>query len=154
MAKFHPIPTAHVARIRADKTDSNGQPVETPVSNGDGILCRHCMQNIPKGETYLVLGYRPFEGLNPYTETGPLFFCTHDCTSFEPSAEVPEALDAPDFIVRGYSAEERIVYGTGKVTQTPRIPQYAADLLSRSDVAFVDIRSAKNNCFQCRVLPD
>ena len=50
-----------------------------------------------------------------------------------------------------YTADERILYGTGKVTATPDIPNYAAELLDRPGIAFVDIRSAANNCFQCRV---
>jgi hypothetical protein len=54
-------------------------------------------------------------------------------------------------IVRGYSADERIVYGTGAVVATDRIEETAATLFARDDVAFVHVRSASNNCFQCRI---
>jgi hypothetical protein len=55
-------------------------------------------------------------------------------------------------IVRGYSADERIVYGTGAVVATDRIAETATALLERDDVAFVHVRSASNNCFQCRIV--
>ncbi|MEC8197925.1 MAG: DUF1203 domain-containing protein, partial [Pseudomonadota bacterium] len=48
---------------------------------------------------------------------------------------------------------ERIVYGTGQVTPTSDIAPYAETLLARADIAFVDVRSASNNCFLCRVKP-
>ena len=61
-------------------------------------------------------------------------------------------LASPHYIVRGYSADERIVYGTGQVTPTDQIAARAEALLARPDIAFVDIRSASNNCFQCRIV--
>ena len=60
-------------------------------------------------------------------------------------------LSRPQMIVRGYSADERIVYGTGVVVPSDRIATTAASILARSDIAFVHLRSASNNCFQCRV---
>ena len=60
-------------------------------------------------------------------------------------------LTSADYIVRGYGADERIIYGTGGVVPTEQIKARAAELLADSAVAFVHIRSAKNNCFQCRV---
>ena len=41
--------------------------------------------------------------------------------------------------------------GTGAVVPTAGIPDYAATLLAREDVAYLHIRSARNNCYQCRV---
>ncbi|MNS63241.1 hypothetical protein D3C72_963300 [compost metagenome] len=60
-------------------------------------------------------------------------------------------LDSPDYIVRGYGADDRIVYGTGAVTATGEIVSRALRLLERSDVAYVHVRSARNNCYQCRI---
>jgi hypothetical protein len=54
-------------------------------------------------------------------------------------------------LVRGYSTDERIVYGTGSVVPSDRIAATAASLLARPDIAFVHLRSASNNCFQCRI---
>jgi len=57
----------------------------------------------------------------------------------------------PDYIVRGYGHDDRIVYGTGAVTPTPEIAVRAHTLLERTDVAYVHVRSARNNCFQLRI---
>jgi len=60
-------------------------------------------------------------------------------------------LDSPDYIVRGYGDDDRIVYGTGAVTATGEIVSRARALLGREDVAYVHVRSARNNCYQCRI---
>jgi hypothetical protein len=53
--------------------------------------------------------------------------------------------------VRGYTDDERILYGTGRVVPTPDIAKYAKELLENPQIAFVDVRSAANNCYQCRI---
>lgn len=149
---FIPLPTAQVTALRQSATDSYGLPVEIQHAPGTGMPCRHCLQEIPKGSPALTLAFRPFTGLNPYTETGPIFLCGADCTARAPSATLPGILTAPSHILRGYSADERIVYGTGGVVQTHDLPARAAALLSDPNIAFADIRSASNNCFLCRVI--
>ena len=150
--QFQGLPTNEVANARHSGRDIYGLPIETATSSGTGIPCRHCLKTTPRGATYLILAWRPFAGLTPYTETGPIFLCAESCTPADASPDLPEMLTSPSYIVRGYSSDERIVYGTGKVIPTPDIPAYAAQLLSNPDVGFVDIRSASNNCFQCRVV--
>ena len=98
----------------------------------------------------LVLAHRPFGALQPYAETGPIFLCADACEAGG-GAEVPEILASPDYIVRGYGADERIVYGTGGVVATGQIVAQAAEVLAMPRVAFVHVRSARNNCFQLRV---
>ena len=56
-----------------------------------------------------------------------------------------------DYIVRGYGADDRIVYGTGAVVPTPAITTRSAELLARPDVAYLHMRSARNNCYQWRI---
>ncbi|MAU51075.1 MAG: hypothetical protein CMN17_01605 [Roseovarius sp.] len=51
-------------------------------------------------------------------------------------------------------ADERIVYGTGKVVATGAAQMDHAEwALGWPGVAFVDVRSARNNCFQAHILP-
>lgn len=149
---FLPLSDAIVAHYRRGGLDSNGQPPERRiVQPGDGVPCRHTLERLPEGSAYLVVGHRPFEGLNPYTETGPLFLAADEVPGAAPSRSLPPFLTAPAYIVRGYSEDERIVYGTGAVTPTDRIIERCADLLARDDIAFVHIRSASNNCYHVRV---
>lgn len=54
-------------------------------------------------------------------------------------------------LIRGYGADDRIVYGTGKVIPTADLAETAASLFRRPDIAYAHLRSASNNCFQCRL---
>ncbi len=148
--RFTPIPTQTARAYQAGQPDANGQLPEQHVSDGPGNPCRHCLQMIPAGAGMLVLAHRPFPAPQPYAEVGPIFLCADPC---QPAggAEMPEILASPDYIVRGYSAEDRIVYGTGGVIATPAIPDRAAALLEDPRVAYVHVRSARNNCFQLRI---
>ena len=70
---------------------------------------------IPEGAEMLVLAHRPFPSQQPYAETGPIFLCAEECDRHL-VRETPEILTcSPDYLVKGYSAEDRIVYGTGKI---------------------------------------
>lgn len=150
MLVFEGLPNATADHYKAGGTDAYGCPPEYTVSDGDGVPCRRCLRNIPKGHGMLILAHRPFSTAQPYAETGPIFLCTAPC---EPvGQDIPEVLTtSPDYLLKGYSADERIVYGTGAVVPAADIPTYAQALLDREDVAFVDVRSARNNCWQVRV---
>ena len=148
---FKPLPTSTVHGLQSGDLDAYGHVAERKISDGDGVPCRHCLQYIEKDEAYLVLAHRPFESLQPYAETGPIFLHADTCKASGTTENPPEILDSPDYILRGYGKDERIVYGTGAVTPTADIASYANELLSRKDIEFVHVRSARNNCFQCRI---
>lgn len=147
--RFVAMTTEEARGFRAGAADANGQVPERGVSTG-GAPCRHCLRMIPDGAAMLVLAWRPFATVQPYAEVGPIFLCADDCTRGGSEAP-PEILQSPDYIVRGYGADERIIYGTGGVIATPAIAARAAELLADPGVAFVHLRSSRNNCFQCRV---
>jgi hypothetical protein len=98
----------------------------------------------------LVLAHRPFPAPQPYAEVGPIFLCADPCEAGGGEA-LPEMLASPDYIVRGYGADDRIVYGTGGVVATGAIPARAGELLTDTRVAYVHVRSARNNCYQLRI---
>jgi hypothetical protein len=149
--RFIPIAAEDAGRLRAGGADSYGVPSERMTSDGDGVPCRRCMRMVGQGEPYLVLAWRPFSTLQPYAETGPVFLHAEECQPARENGELPEMLESPDYIVRGYDAGERIVYGTGGVVARERIKERAGELLADPNIAFVHIRSARNNCFQCKV---
>lgn len=114
--------------------------------------CRHCLCDIAEGAAYLTLAYRPFASLQPYAETGPIFLHAEECLRHEGRDALPPVLTtSPDYILRGYGADDRIVYGTGAVTAREDIVTRAQDLLTRPDVAYLHVRSARNNCYQARI---
>jgi hypothetical protein len=149
--RFTAMPAPDAAHLWNGGLDAYGRLPEQKVSDGPGHPCRHCLKNIEAGEAFFVLAYRPFADLQPYAETGPIFLHEQPCARYAAEEVVPPILSSPDYIVRGYGAEDRIVYGSGAVTATAQIAGRAQDLLARSDIAYVHVRSARNNCYQCRI---
>ncbi len=145
------IPTAIALDFQTGGNDAYGRLPERGVSDGSGLPCRHCLKQIRAGEPYLILAYRPFSTLQPYAETGPIFLHAGPCPRAFLTTSIPEILSSPEYIVRGYDGDERIIYGTGGVVETGRIAARAETLLADQRVAFVHVRSARNNCFQCRI---
>jgi hypothetical protein len=149
---FTAMPTEHAHALQSGGVDAYGRQPETMVSPGGGMPCRHCLEHITEGEDLLVVAYRPFPELQPYAETGPIFLHAKACPRYAATEVLPPILTtSPDFILRGYGSDDRIVYGTGGVTLQEKIVSRAEELLARADVAYVHVRSARNNCYQCRM---
>ena len=64
---------------------------------------------------------------------------------------IPQILESPTYILRGYGHDDRIVYGTGAVVPTKTLPDEAARRLADPRIAYLHVRSARNNCFQVRI---
>lgn len=148
---FEAMPAADARHIWDGGTDAYDLPPEVAISDGDSVPCRHCLMPIDRGESYYVFAYKPFASRQPYAETGPIFLHRQPCKRALCAGEAPVILDSPYYILRGYNADERIVYGTGGVVARRSIVDHAIDLLANESVDFVDVRSAANNCFQCRI---
>jgi hypothetical protein len=148
--RFQPIPTDVARHYQAGGLDANGQVPEQMVSDGGGNPCRHCLRMIPTGARMLVLAHRPFPAPQPYAEVGPIFLCAAPCEAGG-GAALPEALGASDYIVRGYGEDDRIIYGTGSVVATGAIVARATALFADARVAYLHVRSARNNCYQCLI---
>ena len=147
---FTALPTSEVRILRSGGPDAYGRRPEVRVSDGAGNPCRHCLDFVPEGRPMLVLAHRPFPTLQPYAETGPIFLCGDDCARHEGGRPAILA-GSPDYLVRGYSREDRIVYGTGRVVPTDAIESYARELFDDPRVAYLHVRSARNNCYQMRI---
>ncbi|MEP1962822.1 DUF1203 domain-containing protein [Tateyamaria sp.] len=151
MFEFSALPSDVVKAYRSGGLDAFGNPPETAISDGTANPCRHCLRNIPKGAGMLILAHKPFEGTHPYAEVGPIFLCVEDCAQGGGTA-VPDVLTtSPDYLVKGYSAHDRIVYGTGVVAPTDELEAQLAAIFTNPDVAYIHVRSARNNCYQARV---
>ncbi len=147
---FRPIPTALARASQSGAPDAYGLPPERHVSDGGGNPCRHCLRMIPAGAAMLVLAHRPFPALQPYAETGPIFLCAAPCTAGG-GKDLPDILSSPDYILRGYGADDRIVYGTGAVVPTAQLKAEAMARFADARVAYLHVRSARNNCYQLRI---
>lgn len=150
--KYLAMPTAIADTLRNGGVDANQQQPERTVSDGSGNPCRHCLQEIPAGNTLLILAWRPFTTVQPYAEVGPVFLCGKPCARHPESSQMPAMFGAwHQLLLRGYSRDERIVYGSGQVRAVPEVPMAIEKLLAQPEIEFVHLRSASNNCFQCRV---
>lgn len=147
---FTPIPTDLVRAWQAGGPDANGQMPERHISDGEGNPCRHCLKMIPQGAEMLILAHRPFPAPQPYAEVGPIFLCAEACEAGG-GESLPEILTSPTYIARGYGADDRIVYGTGAVVATSDLMAEANVRITDPRVAYVHVRSARNNCFQVRI---
>jgi hypothetical protein len=65
---------------------------------------------------------------------------------------MPEFLESPDYILRGYDADERIVYGTGGVIKLEDIHARIGRAAVAPGVEAVHIRSSRNNCYHCKAV--
>ncbi|MGB3313795.1 MAG: DUF1203 domain-containing protein [Albidovulum sp.] len=149
---YDAMPTENVAALRAGGPDANGQPPERgAISSGQGTPCRHCLDQVPEGAEYLILAHRPFPELQPYAECGPIFLCAAECARWEGAAPPPILKSSTSYLLKAYSPDHRIRYGTGRILPKDGVIAYAATLLEDGETAFVDIRSAVNNCFLLRI---
>ena len=98
-----------------------------------------------------ILAHRPFATLHPYAETGPIFLCAQECERGG-GGDLPEILQtSPDYLLKGYDSNDRIVYGTGHIVPSDEITGYSETLFQNPDIAYVHVRSARNNCYQLRI---
>ncbi|MDE4098526.1 DUF1203 domain-containing protein [Phaeobacter gallaeciensis] len=137
--------------LQAGGLDANGQTPERSTSDGAGNPCRHCLRYIPEDADMLILAHRPFPTPQPYAEVGPIFLCAEECSRHEGDA-MPEVLQgSPDYLIKGYGQDDRIVYGTGAVVEAERMMGQAEEIFADPRIAYIHIRSARNNCYQARI---
>ena len=152
MLRFVSMPTDIANTFRTGALDANGQPPERRVADGDVGPCRHCQRRIVAGEAYLTLAYRPFAALQPYAECGPIFLHDDNCERYPESAEMPPMFNVwKHALLRGYGADDRIVYGTGIVVPPADVEATAEKILAEEQVRYVHMRSSTNNCYQLRI---
>ncbi|WP_299728945.1 DUF1203 domain-containing protein [uncultured Tateyamaria sp.] len=151
MPVFSALSTEVATAYRTGGLDAFGNPPERKISDGGANPCRHCLRDIPEGAEMLVLAHKPFAGTHPYAEVGPIFLCADACSRGGGDV-LPEILTtSPDYLIKGYSSEDRIVYGTGVVSPTPELEDRLDAIFANPDVAYIHVRSARNNCYQARV---
>ena len=95
------------------------------------------------------LAYRPFDGLQPYAETGPIFD-QGACEHYD-SRVLPPWFDYLDpAIIRGYGEDHWIRYETGSVVAGTELTATCQAILGDPTIAYVHIL-VEYNCFHCRV---
>ncbi len=149
---FRALATNEVRRLQAGGADANGIVPERQTSDGTGNPCRHCLSDIPAGKEMLVLAFRPFPDLQPFAEVGPIFLCAEACERHVEAGSLPVLFDDYDCILlRGYSSDDRIRYGSGRVIAIEQVEAEAQKMFADGSIAYIHMRSSTNNCYQCRI---
>ena len=150
--RFVALDTELVMRLQNGGADANGQKPERHVSSGGMMPCRHCLADIKTGEPYLILAHRPFPAAQPYAEQGPIFLHAESCARHADSEDAPRMfLEREAYLIRGYGADDSIVYGSGKLVAPAVMAEAARAAFGDPRVRYVHVRSASNNCYQCRI---
>ncbi len=150
--RFSALETPVARALQAGGRDANNMLPEKVISQDGGMPCRHCLQYIKAGEEMLIFAYRPFETVQPYAEQGPVFLHGRPCKRHEETETSPLMFQEwEQLLIRGYTRDERIKYGTGKVVKTRFLADECNAVLADREIEFVHVRSASNNCYQCRV---
>jgi hypothetical protein len=149
--RFVALPTETARAYRSGAPDANGMAPERAVSDGQGNPCRHCLQDIPEGAAMLILAHRPFPEPQPYAEIGPIFLCADDCTRWQGDGLPPVLACRPNHLIKGYGANDRIAYGTGRIVAVNDLGASAASLFDDTRVRYGHVRSDRNNCYTCRI---
>jgi Protein of unknown function (DUF1203) len=147
------LDSALVKKLQNGGLDANGHKPERHICEGGGMMpCRHCLTDIKAGEPYLILAHRPFPAAQPYAEQSPIFLHAESCRRHPDSEDVPAMFrERKDYLIRGYSADDRIVYGTGKIVAPAAMAEAAREMFGNARVAYIHVRSASNNCYQARI---
>jgi len=149
---FKALPTKTVREFQAGGLDANNEKPESVKSDGSGNPCRHCLTEIPESEEMLILSYRPFDKINPYAETGPIFLCASQCKRHAESNALPAMFkEWEKILIRGYNNEDRIVYGSGSVIEMSKVEATARQIFKDKQVAYIHMRSASYNCYQGQI---
>jgi len=149
---YRAMPTETARALQAGAPDVYGQVSERHISDGDGIPCRHCLEDVGKGEPYLILAYRPFPAPQPYAETGPIFLHADTCPAYGAPETLPASmLSRPLVLIKAYDHADRIVYGKGQLVAPEALEATARALLADPGVAYTHVRSAYNNCYSLRI---
>jgi hypothetical protein len=149
--RYVALPTETVRAYRSGAPDANGMAPEHAVSDGHGNPCRHCLQDILEGKGMLILAHRPFPEPQPYAEVGPIFLCADDCARWSGDGLPPALACRPSHLIKGYGADDRIAYGTGRIVAVSDLGNSAAGLFDDARVRYGHVRSDRNNCYTCRI---
>lgn len=150
--KFTGIPTDIARKYQRGSTDAYGRKPEEFICESDDLECRHCGNAIERGKVVLLLAWSPFGERQPFAETGPVLLHKEECQGYgaQPDPQ-PALMDTPTRLVRGYTKDERIVYGTGTHIDADDLRAACESMLEDKSIEFLHIRSSTNNCWQARV---
>jgi hypothetical protein len=139
------IPSAELARLRAQGHDDFGTPWIARTYDEGGHPLRCCLREAEAGEALALVAYRPFAWDGPYAEVGPVFVHVDACPGYPDPDAYPEAFRHRQQIFRAYGFDHSII--DAEIVEGSDAERTIAKLLSRPDVDFVHSRNVNYGCY-------
>lgn len=123
--------------------------VIVPEAPGLNYPCRISLDFASAGDELLLVNYRHLDQPHsPYRAEGPIFI-RRDAVAFAGMNRFPPVIMQRPMSVRGYDADGMML--EGEVAGGEALQALVREWLARSDIAHVDVHSARRGCFFCRI---
>ena len=149
--QVQPFPADFARRVRATRTDDEGNAVRFLHSTVGGEPVRDGLRRVEPGEEIILCAYSPFRTRSLYREVGAIFLLAHDPGLTQP----PRGVFPPDFlrgdiVLRAYDANEEIVTAE-LLLQGERPEPLIEKFFAEPAVESIHVRFAAYGCFACRI---
>jgi hypothetical protein len=141
------IDPPRLTAIRERRLDGDGnRVVPFPAEGWEPLRC--CLPIAEEGHPIALIAYAPLTTRSPWSETGPVFICAHECGGYPTANELPERQRTGPKILRTYRADESLNYDyISYVPDGVDIGDQLIALLAQPDVAIVHVRAVLAQCF-------
>jgi hypothetical protein len=145
------IPSKVAENVRATgKSPGYGHPAHTELATDYGP-CRHCLKTFAVGEDQRTLfTYDPFYGIEEVPLPGPIFIHAEGCERYSEDDGYPPDMLEHAAVLNGYSMGQNLVARV-LVEAHDTHENAVNDLLSRSDVDYIEVRDREAGCFDFRI---
>lgn len=149
--RFVALKTSLVRKLQAGGEDANGQTPERHVSCAR-VFRAGIAWSLSRKARPISFSRTPLPGAAALGGAGSDLVSHAKAGPRHPeSGALPGMLVSPSYLIRGYGGDDRIVYGSGRIVPTAHLVAAAERLFADSGIAYIHVRSAANNCFQCRL---
>ncbi|WP_081686824.1 DUF1203 domain-containing protein [Chitinilyticum litopenaei] len=152
---IRPIRADFLLKAREAGLDDQNQPVVRLLAKG-GEPCRDVLRKARPGEALILASYCPFSVPGPYKEYGAVYIlaqASNEAVRYDrfplPTGSPLDYLRDKPFVLRAYSADERIV--DAELLHPAQAEAVLARFFANPEVSFVLARFAAYGCYALRI---
>ncbi|MFU1479437.1 DUF1203 domain-containing protein [Roseovarius sp. C7] len=148
------LPRARFAPLFAlSDTELAEQTIHRITADTDhGYPCRISLTDARAGETLLLLNYRHLDIASPFAASHAIYLRETAAEAHPPPGELPQALASRHLSLRGFDAEGLLQ--AAELAPGRDCTEALTAMVTRADIAFVDLHYAAPGCFAARAYPD
>jgi len=152
MSSFHAvaIPTELADSVRVTmKSPKYGFPAHKEVAAGRAP-CRHCLEIIRLHEEEVILfTMDAFHGLDVPPSPGPVYIHAKECARYVEQGGIPEPYRGRLLTLEAFGADRKLIAEVRAANSVEE--SIAEELLKRSDVKYIQVRSTEAGCYLFRL---